>query len=139
MKIINFFYHFIEINVIFAPHTMNTALIKPTLDLEKYHHLQPGKWHDDEIKRLSEFSGLTFEEVKLVLKWDVITVQQMVLLCKVGESRIRNAISPYAKRDGSLNLRLTTVVPFPESTETNGRTFILVDDIARNYILSKIR
>jgi hypothetical protein len=110
---------------------------KPALNLTKYAPLEEGNWSNDELQKISQRTGFSIDDLRLVLKWNVISVQQMAMLCNVSESRIRNAISPYLTKNGTKKMRLSTVTPFPDCTTDGGKTYIFMDDVARNYILSR--
>jgi hypothetical protein len=99
--------------------------------------LEEGNWSNDELQKISQRTGFSIDDLMLVLKWNVISVQQMAMLCNVSESRIRNAISPYLTKNGTKKMRLSTATPFPDCTPDGGKTYIFMDDVARNYILNK--
>ncbi len=101
-----------------------------------YKSLELCHWSDDDLQIISKRTSFGVEDLRLVLKWNILTVPQMALLCNISESRVRNAISPYALKNGANKKRLSTVAPFPDDKD-GGKLFILVDDIARNFILNR--
>lgn len=103
------------------------------LNLTNFVPIKEGVWSDDELIIIQNKCGLSLDDLKLVLKWNMLTISQVAMLANVSQSTVRNATTPIIRKNGDVRTRLCVVSAFPD--KDNGKMFILVDDFCRRFIL----
>ncbi len=112
---------------------MTSTSSGPTLIDIQYHEIAPSTWTDSDIKTLCKRTKLPEHQLRLVLKWNILTISQVAMLSKKPEYIIRNNTKAHLLKSGELVRKLTIVTPF--LCNKKPIQFVLVDDIARNFIM----
>lgn len=93
-------------------------------------------WDSKVIKKIATCRMLPVDQIKPLLKYNVMTFRQLSIITGVTESRIRNACIKSQKKGGALTARLTICNPFPD--DSAGKLFVLVDEKCKDYIYKSI-
>lgn len=108
------------------------------LNKSNYVEIKPcGPFPKDTVPSISKARGISPEEVRTLLAYNVVTFPQLAILTGVSESQLRNASVPSIKRNGEPSCWLTLCNPFPD--EKKGKLFILVNDKCLEYIRRTIK